>query len=92
MRYLCLLSVLLTGCSHHAEHFDSEPGKGVVARISKADQLVDQGILPYTPDCDDKNYVEWADSDELAKVWIPNLKSYIDTPLKDVEGDDQWED
>ncbi|MBL4709645.1 MAG: TraV family lipoprotein [Flavobacteriales bacterium] len=30
-----------------AEHFDSEPGKGVVASISKTNQLVNKGYIPF---------------------------------------------
>jgi hypothetical protein len=38
---------LLCGCSPNAEHFDSEPGKGVGARpISRVNTMVDRGEIP----------------------------------------------
>ena len=45
-----VLGIALPGCSNMAESFDSKPGKGVVASISKTNALVDEGIIPFAED------------------------------------------
>lgn len=45
MAAIPLVLLSLSGCANKAEHFDSEPGKGVVASISKTDALVDEGYF-----------------------------------------------